>query len=138
VSPEQLAHRKELSEVFSKLKMKRGVAMGKDLKRKLDLKWAAFHALPSEARKVEASFIQPRVPLQRRSPTATPPSYGFHGKPAVAPVAQTGGASAEGGVKAAAPAGGKPQKDKRGGARLEDVWTPSGEEVRPPPKGKGR
>jgi hypothetical protein len=82
------------------------VTRDRDLKRKLDLKWAAFHCLPTIERKKEALQINPFVPLYRKIATATPPIHGFHGKPEAAPVAEADAA-------AAGKAGGKERGSKR-------------------------
>lgn len=55
------------------------VRLERDIKRKLDLKWAAFHCLPSLERKKEALQINPFVPLYRKVATALPPIHGFGG-----------------------------------------------------------
>lgn len=106
------------------------------MKRKLDLKWAAFHCLPSVERKKEALQINPFVPLYRKVATAFPPIHGFGGRPdsgspgagaegsdasvaagssadsgAAAPASASGAAAgkgAAGGGAATAAAGGKP------------------------------
>ncbi len=52
--------------------------MNRDLQRKIRLKWAAIHALPTVELRREALVIDPYVPLRTRVPTQTPPLKGFH------------------------------------------------------------
>ena len=93
MSADEAARNRELGVTYVKLKWKRRLARDRDLKRKLDLKWAAFHCLPTLERKKEALQINPFVPLYRKLPTATPPLYGFHGKPEMAPTVASSAAA---------------------------------------------
>lgn len=68
-----------IATLYSKLRMRRSVVMGRDLNRKAKLKWAAIYALPTEQRRREALVVDPYVPLDLRVPRVTPPLAGFHG-----------------------------------------------------------
>jgi hypothetical protein len=69
---------RDLVNVYTKLMWKRHHVMNRDLQRKLRLKWAAIHALPTAELRRDALFVDPYVPLRIRVPTQTPPLAGFH------------------------------------------------------------
>ena len=68
-----------LAASFTRLKWRRERVLHRDLSRKARLKWAALHALPTEALRREALRIDPHVPLELYVALDTPPLAGFHG-----------------------------------------------------------
>ena len=78
-TPEEAAAWGELSRRYVKLMWRRERVRSRDLDRKLQLKWAALHALPSEALRREALGVTGHVPMELCLPQHTPPSTGFHG-----------------------------------------------------------
>jgi hypothetical protein len=78
-TPQELAAWGELSRRYVKLMWRRERVRSRDLDRKLQLKWAALHALPSEALRREALGVTGHVPMELCLPQHTPPSTGFHG-----------------------------------------------------------
>lgn len=103
VPAEELARRRTLAVAYTQHKWRRRLVRDRDLARKLALKWAAFHCLPTLERKREALVICPYVPLHRRMPSATPPLYGFAGRPAQASAVAAAEPGAFGPSGAAAP-----------------------------------
>jgi hypothetical protein len=65
--------------LYTKLLWRRERVLARDATRKMQLKWAAIGALPTEALQREALIIDPFVPLHLRVARETPPLAGFHG-----------------------------------------------------------
>lgn len=105
-----LARDEAIAKTYTRLMWRRAHVSGRDLNRKLRLKWAAIHALPTHERRVEALVVDPFVPFQLRVPTFTPPLAGFHGAEERERAAAAAAAAA---AEAEALSGGK----RRGGAR---------------------
>lgn len=78
LSDEEKAMGRALHSTYVKMMWKRHHVQGRDLQRKLKLKWAAIHALPTPELRREALVIDPFVPSWTRVPTHTPPLKGFH------------------------------------------------------------
>jgi hypothetical protein len=92
-SAAELERRRALAVAYTQHKWRRRMVLDRDLSRKLALRWAAFHCLPTPERKQEALRIFPHVPLHRRMPSATPPLHGFAGRPQAAAAAAAAAAS---------------------------------------------
>jgi hypothetical protein len=78
-TPEEAAAWGALSRRYVQLMWRRERVRARDLHRKVQLKWAALHALPSEALRREALGVTGHVPMELCLPQHTPPSTGFHG-----------------------------------------------------------
>jgi hypothetical protein len=70
---------KGMASLYVKLLWRRHHVLQRDWNRKARLKWAALHALPTEAHRRDALFVEPHVPLELYLPLETPPLAGFHG-----------------------------------------------------------
>lgn len=79
LSEEEKAKGRVIANLYVKMMWKRHHVRNRDLQRKIRLKWAAIHALPTVELRREALFVDPYVPLRTRIPTLTPPLKGFHG-----------------------------------------------------------
>jgi hypothetical protein len=76
---EELAAWGPLSRRYVQLMWRRERVQGRDFHRKVQLKWAALHALPTAALRAEALGVTGHVPMELRIAQHTPPSTGFHG-----------------------------------------------------------
>jgi len=78
-APAELARWRSMSSLYVKLMWRRNYVLSRDWNRKARLKWAALHALPTEALRRDALRVDPHVPLELYLPLETPPLAGFHG-----------------------------------------------------------
>ncbi len=79
LSPADAQRYEASAKLYTKLMWRRERVFKRDLSRKLALKWAALHALPTEDLRREALVIDPFVPAHIRHALQTPPLAGFHG-----------------------------------------------------------
>lgn len=76
---EEVAAWGEVSRRYVRLMWRRDRVQSRDLHRKVQLKWAALHALPTAELRRDALGVTGHVPLELRIAQLTPPSTGFHG-----------------------------------------------------------
>ena len=74
----ELSKNHKLASNYTKLMWKREVVIKRDLNRKIMLKWAAIHALPTDELRREALVVDPFIPTFK-IPRVTPPLAGFQG-----------------------------------------------------------
>ena len=78
-TPEEAVAWGKLSQRYVKLMWRRERVQARDLHRKVQLKWAALHALPTPELRAAALGVTTFVPAELRVPQHSPPSTGFHG-----------------------------------------------------------
>jgi hypothetical protein len=135
--PAERAKGSSLAKTYTQLLWRRHRVQSKDLQRKIQLKWAAIYALPTEEAKKQALQVNPYVPLDYRFATDTPPLFGFPGGSAEASASSSSAAAAAGagggeGAAVSSPAAtgaGAPAADRSGASKTgasTDSAKPSG------------